>query len=74
METIIKIIAGLFVFCILYGVIGALMSLFPVLIGILGIAGGIAAGVLYSSWWIGVLVGLLLIGMLAHARSVAERY
>lgn len=50
------------------------MSLFPVLIGILGIAGGIAAGVLYSSWWIGVLVGLLLIGMLAHARSVAERY
>lgn len=74
METIIKIIAGLFGLCILYGVIGALMSLFPALIGIIGIVAGIAVGVLYSSWWKGLLVGIFLIGALAHARSVAEKF
>lgn len=71
MGTIISLILFVIVLGLLYALIGRLMAAFPFLIWILGIAGGITAGILSSHWWVGLLAGFFLIGILSHAQSSA---
>lgn len=55
-----------------HGVIGLIMTKFPILIWIIGIIGGVTVVITSSEWWAGVLVGFFLIGVLSHAQSLGE--
>ena len=70
MDIIITLVLGFIVICLVYGIVGFLMVKFPALIWIIGIAGGVTAGILSSHWWVGILVGFFLIGILSHAQSI----
>lgn len=48
------------------------MTKFPILIWIIGIIGGVTVVITSSEWWVGILVGFFLIGVLSHAQSLGE--
>ncbi|MCD8043406.1 MAG: hypothetical protein LUH10_10115 [Tannerellaceae bacterium] len=72
MGVVIGVIIGLII-CIvilgfLYGLLGEILRIFPKLVWILGIGGGLLVGC--SSHWIaGIIVGFVLIGFLANAQQ-----
>lgn len=68
MEIIIGIIVVLVVLGFLYGVLCVIIRKWPALIWILGISIGGVVGVA-TVWWVGCIVGLFVIGFLAHAES-----
>lgn len=66
MEYLIGIIIGLVIVVALYGMLCALVQRYPVVIGIGGIGGGLIVW-FYTTWWIGLIVGLMISGFLIHA-------
>lgn len=68
MEVIIGLIIGFVLLAFLYGVLCVIIRKWPALIWIIGVGGGITVGLL-SAWWIGLIIGFIVIGILAHAES-----
>lgn len=68
MGVIIGIIIAIIFLTVLYGILSAIIKKWPILIWIVGLGGGLLISIM-SYWWLGIIIGFLLIGFLSQAEA-----